>query len=210
MKSNAKHWDRIFARTEDDQLGWYEKEASATFKLLEKIQGWETATIFLPGAGTSGLIDELHSKGARLVLNDISGAALDRVRERLADRNENLEWLCQDIAEPLPPNSPPVDLWIDRAVLHFLTDEAAIQGYFRNLDTALKLDGHVLFAEFSTHGAEKCAGLTLHRYSVEELTDRLGSSFELIASFEHTYFNPSGDPRPYIYTLYKKTRQQGD
>ena len=103
MKSHAKHWDTIFARTEDDQLGWYEKEASATLKLLEKIHGWENASIFLPGAGTSGLIDELHAKGARLVLNDISSATL-----------------------------------------------------------------------------------------------------------EHTYFNPGGDPRPYIYTLYKKTKQQGD
>jgi len=210
MESTVKHWNGIFTRTEEDQLGWYEKESSATLKLLGEVQGWERSTVFLPGAGTSGLIDDLLFKGARLILNDISDAALDQVRERLANRRDGIEWICQDIAEPLPSDISEADIWIDRAVLHFLTDESAIQGYFRNLNTVLSPDGHALFAEFSTYGAEKCAGLTLHRYSVEELTERLGSSFELVASFEHTYFNPNGDPRPYIYALYKKTRQQVD
>jgi SAM-dependent methyltransferase len=204
MKSNAEHWDKIFDRTEDTQLGWYEKEATTTLELLGKIPAWESSLVFLPGAGTSGLIDDLLAKGARLVLNDISGAALDKVRKRLAGRNDGVEWLCQDIARPFPPDVPMVDIWIDRAVLHFLTDEEAIKGYFRNLNAVMKPGGHALFAEFSTSGAKKCAGLTLHRYSVDELTARLGTSFELLSSFEHTYFNPNGDPRPYIYALYKK------
>ena len=72
MKSTAVHWDRIFAGTEDCRLGWYEEESAPTLRLVEEIPGWQSSTTFLPGAGTSGLIEDLLSQGARLVLNDIS------------------------------------------------------------------------------------------------------------------------------------------
>ena len=68
----------------------------------------------------------------------------------------------------------------------------------------MKKGGYVIFAEFSKTGAPKCAGLTLHRYSIEELSEKLGSSFNLISHFEYTYTNPYGNPRPYVYALYKK------
>jgi hypothetical protein len=75
MKSSNKHWDTIFADTEDSKLGWYEKDASQTLELVNQIPEWEKSTIFLPGAGTSVLIEALLSKGSKLVLNDISISA---------------------------------------------------------------------------------------------------------------------------------------
>lgn len=204
MTSSAEHWDKIFNHTDDSRLGWHEKEATTTLRLIGKIPRWQSSRVFLSGAGTSVLIEDLLSKGARLVLNDISSAALKKVRERLEGRSDRLEWLCQDIAQPIHSSVPPVDIWVDRAVLHFLTDEEDIKGYFANLQALLRVGGHAVFAEFSENGAPKCAGLTLHRYSLEELSERLGPSFGLIAHFEHTYFNPNGDPRPYIYALYRR------
>ncbi len=204
MFSKSKHWDEIFSKTEDSKLGWYEKDTSQTFKLLHEIPDWEKATVFLPGAGTSILIDDLASRGSKLILNDISREALDRVRQRLQDDREHNLWLCQDIAQPIKQPLPEVDLWIDRAVLHFLTSEDDIKGYFDNLRSILKPGGHTMFAEFSTIGAPKCAGLTLHRYGIDELSKRLGSSFRIISHFDYTYTNPSGDPRPYIYALFKR------
>jgi len=205
VKSSAEHWDQIFVSTDDSRLGWYEEETSPTMTLIAGIPGWESSTVFLPGVGTSGLIEDLLSKGARLVLNDISDVALEKVRERLGDRSDRVEWLCQDIAQPIQATVTPADIWLDRAVLHFLTDAEAIKGYFRNLNSVLKVGGHAIFAEFSKNGAPKCAGLVLHRYSTEELSEKLGSSFELVSCFDHTYVNPNGDPRPYIYALYKRT-----
>ena len=204
MKSNAKHWNQIFDKTEDSRLGWYEDNAAPTLALMANIPEWKSPRIFLPGAGTSVLIDALLSKGARLILNDISSAALDRVKERLKDRRDAIHWLCQDISQPVPADVPAADIWIDRAVLHFLTDEDAIEGYFQNLKSVLRVGGHVVFAEFSEQGAPKCAGLTLHRYSIDALTERLGTAFELVSHFDHTYFNPNGDPRPYVYALYRR------
>ena len=204
MKSNSEHWDKIFSKTEDKKLGWYEKDTSQTFKLLHEIPDWEKAAVFLPGAGTSILIEDLISKGIKLILNDISNEALNQVRQRLQDKCEKIDWLCQDIAQPIKGPIPEVDIWIDRAVLHFLTNEYDIIGYFKNLKSILKLGGHAIFAEFSMIGAPKCAGLTLHRYSIDELSKKLGSAFKIVSHFEYTYINPFGDPRPYIYALFKR------
>ncbi|MBE9561677.1 MAG: methyltransferase domain-containing protein [Proteobacteria bacterium] len=201
MKYTGNHWDTIFSNTEYAKLGWYEKDISQTLKLLNKIPAWEKSTIFISGAGTSILIDELFAKGVKLVLNDISIEALNQVKNRLNDKAEQINWLCQNITQPIQDIM--VDIWIDRAVLHFLTEESDIKRYFKNVKSTLKPNGYAIFAEFSKVGASKCAGLTLQRYSVEELSERLGSSFQLISYFDYTYTNYRGEPRPYIYAMYK-------
>ncbi|MEW5802281.1 MAG: class I SAM-dependent methyltransferase [bacterium] len=206
MKSRSEHWDKIFSGTEDSKLGWYEKDPSKLFELLNLIPGWDNSTIFVPGVGTSLLIEGLLGKGTTLVLNDISIEAINRVKSRLGDRSKGIYYLCQDIAQPIQDAIPDIDIWIDRAVLHFLTDEDDIRGYFNNLKSILKVDSYAMFAEFSKTGASKCAGLTLHRYSIEELSERLGSSFTLMSHFNYIYINPNGDPRPYIYALFKREK----
>lgn len=204
MKSSSKPWNRIFHDTEDAQLGWYESDPAQTLRLLDQVPDWQNSTLFLPGVGTSVLIDVLLDAGAGLVLNDISQEALDHDKERLGDQANAIEWICQDIAQPLGINVPPIDIWIDRAVLHFLTDEGDIQGYFKNVLSKVRTGGRVLFAEYPLHGAAKCAGLDLHRYSLEELSERLGPDFTLVDHFDYTYTTPDGDPRPYIYALFKR------
>lgn len=205
MTSRAAHWNTIFSNKKDTELGWHENSAAQTLKFLDLLPQQEAMTVFLPGAGTSLLVDALYKKGYKLILNDISDVALSKLRQRIGE-NEQVMLLHHDIAQPLPDAiASAVDLWIDRAVLHFLCSEREIQGYFANLRSALRRGGHVLLAEFSTTGAQKCAGLELHRYSIEEMSLRLGNDFELIAAEEHIYVNPSGQPRPYIYGLFRTT-----
>ena len=203
MGTRNEHWNAIFSTKADSELGWYEKDISQTLKFIDLVPESESTTIFLSGAGTSVLVDELMNRGHKLILNDISDEALNKLRKRIGT-NAKLTWLHHDISKPLPRNIPQVHIWIDRAVLHFLLDESDIQGYFTNLQSAIHQGGYALLAEFSTTGAPKCAGLELHRYSIEEMTNHMGSDFELIKHEEYTYINPFGDERPYIYALYKK------
>ena len=203
MTTPNEHWNGIFSTKSDAELGWYEEDVSQTLKFLDHIPQSESTTIFLPGIGTSVLVDQLLAKGHQLILNDVSDQALDKLKKRIGT-NDRVTWLAHDISKPLPGHIPQVDFWIDRAVLHFLLDEVDIQGYFVNLHSAIRRGGYALLAEFSTCGAPKCAGLKLHRYAIEELTQRMGSEFELVQQEQYTYINPCGDPRPYIYALYKK------
>jgi SAM-dependent methyltransferase len=200
MSELAQHWDDLFARTDACALGWYESDPSQTLKWLEEVPaGGRT---FVAGAGTTGLVEALLARGDALVVNDISAMALAQVRDRLAV-DAAVEWVCQDVAKPLPENLVPVDLWVDRAVLHFLHHEEEILGYFANLRCLVRPGGHVLLAEFSSAGALKCAGLEVHRYSLEEMCRRM-DGFEMIGHEEYLFHNPKGDPRPYLYCLFRR------
>lgn len=202
MSDIQKHWDDIFIKKDGPELGWYEKDVSQTLKFLQNILT-DNSTIFIPGAGTSSIVEQIISENRTLILNDISSEALNKLKSRLGER-KNIHWLHHDISNPLPNNLPKVDVWIDRAVLHFLNEDKEIDIYFKNLTSSLKVGGYVLLAEFSTTGALKCAGLELHRYTVPEMQLRLGNAFSLIEAEEYVFINPFGDPRPYVYALFKK------
>ena len=204
MTTPNQHWNAIYSSKTDPELGWYERDVSQTLKFLDLIPEREIGIVFLPGAGTSVLVDELLAREYEVILNDISDEALRKLKNRIGVNKDKLTWLHHDISNPLPDGIPQADIWIDRAVLHFLLEEATIQGYFSNLHSAIRPGGYALLAEFSTTGAPKCAGLELHRYSVEEITERMGSEFVLIKHEDYTYINPFGDPRPYMYALYQK------
>ena len=203
MTTPNQHWNAIFAANTDPELGWYESEASQTLKFLDLIPQNQTARIFLPGAGTSVLVDALLSRGHKMILNDISDEALRKLKDRIGVNADRLTWLRHDISQPLPDGIPQADIWIDRAVLHFLLEDEDIHGYFSNLHAAIRHGGYVVLAEFSTTGAPRCAGLQLHRYSIEELTARMGADFELVTHEDYTFISPFGAPRPYIYALYR-------
>lgn len=209
MTRRDQHWNEVFASRREDALGWYEEDVTQTLRFLEPADPGPGTRVMLPGAGTSVLVDQLLGRGCDLILNDISDEALKRLAKRIG-QGDRLRWLHHDMSRPLPRDLPPVDLWIDRAVLHFLVAEADIHGYFANLHGLTAPGGHVLLAEFSSHGAEKCAGLDVHRYSLDEMTRRMGPGFELVASEEYTYTNPRGEPRPYLYALYQRHRTRPD
>jgi hypothetical protein len=199
-----EHWNNIFSTTKNTQLGWYEEDVSQTLKFLNLLQNKENLQIFLSGAGTSLLVDSLLEQGHKLVLNDISDEALSKLKTRIDKQADEQIWLHHDIGTTLPTTVPKVDLWIDRAVLHFLLEPAKVKQYFINLNASVKLGGHALLAEFSTTGAMQCAGLKVHRYSLDEMVEKMGGNFELVKSENHTYMNPFGDSRHYVYALFEK------
>lgn len=204
MKKLDQHWNKIFTTTDDTKLGWYEEDVSQTLKFFDLIEENEKSIIFIPGAGTSELVDRLLSNNRHLILNDISGQALKNLKLRIENKNSQFTIFHHDLSSPFPDSISKSDIWIDRAVLHFLLEENDINTYFDNLKNNLNHGGYVLFAEFSLIGSPKCAGLNLHRYSEKELNERLGSDFKLIKDEEYNYINPNGDSRPYIYALYKR------
>ncbi|MEC9413067.1 MAG: methyltransferase type 12 [Pseudomonadota bacterium] len=202
--SHSTHWDAIFNSTPESSLGWYEQDYSLTLSLLEKATTLVNKQVFIPGVGVSRIVDTLLDSGSQVIINDISLKAINHVLARVLSQGRMIEFYNQTISTPLTDLTNRIDIWLDRAVLHFLTDEYEQNGYLNNLNADLKVGGYALFAEFASHGAEKCAGLKIKRYSLESLTDFLGKQFELVDHLEHTYINPDGSPRPYLYALYKR------
>lgn len=197
------HWDQIFTDKPDETLGWYEQDVSYTLDFFPQGLLDKPRTIFIAGAGTSQLVDSLLTLGHRLVLNDISGEALDRLRQRIGNES-NIYWLPADMSQDLPNDIPPIDIWIDRAVLHFLINEKDIVQYFNHVHRLVKSNGYVLLAEFSESGAERCAGLPVRRYSLADMNQQMLSKFTLMKHAHYDYMTPAGGHRPYLYALYQR------
>ncbi|MCP4439761.1 MAG: class I SAM-dependent methyltransferase [Aureispira sp.] len=206
-KADSKvHWESVYDRTAVNKLGWYESVADQSMKLIDKANIDKAAQILNVGVGASTFIDLLLEKGYQnIIASDISAIALEQLKKRLGEKQKEVTWVVDDLTQPQKLSSlESVDVWHDRAVLHFFLKEEERQNYFQLLNQLVKIGGYAIIATFREGGAEKCSGLPIQQYTKELLEEKLGKDFELVESFEYTYINPGGSPRPYIYTLFKR------
>ncbi|RMF97139.1 MAG: methyltransferase domain-containing protein [Candidatus Schekmanbacteria bacterium] len=204
------HWNEVYSSKPVEKLGWYEPIPTQSLKLIKKCDIKRDEAIIDVGCGVSTLIHNLLSEGYRnIIATDISDIAISKLKKRLGNEfSSKVKWIIDDLSEPKKLlNLRNISLWHDRAVLHFLTDEEARKSYLEILTNAVKLSGYVIIAAFSLKGAKRCSGLDIKRYDERMLSEFLGNKFTLIDSFDYTHRMPSGDLRPYIYTLFQKDKE---
>jgi SAM-dependent methyltransferase len=202
-----EHWERVYQNNAIDRLGWYESSAEPSLNLIELCKLNQDAAILNVGAGATTLVDELVEIGYQnIIVNDISSEALKELKLRLGPEKSSLaHWIVDDLTDPAELKSlEQIDLWHDRAVLHFFNEEDEQDTYFNLLRKLVKVEGHVIIAAFNLQGAPKCSGLPVFRYDAKMLQDRLGKEFHLEETFNYTYTMPSGDTREYVYTLFRR------
>ena len=206
LRDRKKHWDRVYEKSESETLGWYEDYPAPSLNLIHQCNLDKSARILNIGAGDSKLVDNLVELGyTNILANDISTAALETLKSRLGSQSKKVTWIIDDITNPSELHSvEPVNLWHDRAVLHFFTEEKDRETYFKLLNRMVKPGGFAIIAAFNLQGAEKCSGLPVYRYNSEMLEKEMAGNFELTDSFDYTYTMPSGNTREYVYTLFRK------
>jgi len=200
------HWNTAYHNNKISNLGWYEENPEATLQLIQQCDFSKDARLLNVGVGASTLLDKLVLEGYKnIIANDLSSAALEKLKNRLGERGDGIQWIVDDLTKPDPLSEiEPIDLWNDRAVIHFFTEEKDQNTYFSLLKKLVKVNGYVIISVFNTEGAAMCSGLPVFRYNKEMLIEKLGPDFNLLESFNYTYTMPSGDTRPYIYTLFKR------
>ncbi len=202
-----KHWDNAY-NTASSNLGWYEDDTSSSIELIQKSDISKNSIIFNAGAGSSLLIGNLLDIGYKnLIVNDISSRALSYLKSQIGE-TKNIKYIIDDLTNPTHLNDiDMVDMWHDRAVLHFFIDPLKQKIYFDLLKDKIKVGGYAVFSEFAIGGASKCCGLDILNYSDQMFKERLGKDFKLLESKNHLYNHPSnGNTRKYIYTMYKRIR----
>lgn len=207
LSNSENHWNTVYESKDDAQLGWFESNPETTLDLIAKTTLAKDAKILNVGAGTTTLIDALLEEGyTNLLASDISEIAMQKLQERVSKKyTYNLECIVDDLTAPTKLNQlSNIDLWIDRAVLHFFLTEKEQKAYFDLIRETVSSKGYVLIAVFALDGAKKCSGLPLYRYNAEMLSEQLGSDFTLLEHFNHNYINPFGEGRPYIFTLFQR------
>ncbi|MDJ0644364.1 MAG: class I SAM-dependent methyltransferase [Flavobacteriaceae bacterium] len=201
-----KHWDEAYESKALHELGWYEKTSNVSLKLIQNLRLEKNAHILSVGAGASTLIDELLDAGySNITAIDISTIAMKLLKERLQQRAKNVSFLVDDLTKPKKLHLlEPVDLWQDRAMLHFLTKKEEQDSYFKSVNKLVKPGGYALIGIFSKEGAKKCSGLEIQQYDHRLLQEKIGNDFKLIKYLNYTHLTPSASPRPYIYTVFQR------
>jgi SAM-dependent methyltransferase len=214
LKNNIdfkEHWNKIYSQSELNKLGWYEESPKPSLELIKKCNLNKDAIILDVGSGTTILIKKLLKDGYNnIVASDISDVALQNAKGKLKQEEaEIVKWIVDDITNPhYLTEIEAIDLWHDRTVLHFLTEENQRKGYFSTLKKLVKIGGYVIIAVFSLEGAKKCSGLDVVNYNHTMISQFLGDEFELLNHFPYLYVQPSGGVRPYVYVLFKRKLRQ--
>jgi len=202
-----KHWDNAYEKSPTEKLGWFEEVPTLSLEFIAQCELEENAKIFIAGAGSSTLIDALLELDYKqLIANDISEEALNVLEKRVAiPHKKNLKCVADDLTNPtLLKEITDIDLWVDRAVVHFFLTTEEQETYYNLVQSNVKKGGFVLLAAFALDGAKKCCGLDVFRYNTKMFQDRLGADFKLVEEKNHTFINPYGDSRAYIYTLFQR------
>lgn len=208
-ESNLKsHWNETYIR-EIKTFGLYEKTPEPSLRLIKKSNINKNASILIVGTGVSTIIDELLKQNYKNVIaTDFSEIALEKVKQRLQKESSKVKWIVDDLTQSNKLcNMEQVDLWHDRAVLHFFNSKKEQDSYFNLLKKLVKKNGFVIIAPFNVHAAAECSGLPIYRFDQNMLQLKLGPDFELLDSFDYSYSTPSGENLNFVYTLFQRINE---
>jgi len=200
---NHTHWQSIYNEKDVTQVSWFQEHADTSLRIIQQYENNKNATIIDIGAGASPLVDDLLEAGyAKIEVLDISSQALAIAQKRLGDKQQKVTWRSVDILKAkLPAQS--YDVWHDRAVFHFLTNEADRTRYVEQVCHALKPNGKVIISTFGPDGPLKCSGLPIVRYDHDSLHSEFGSGFKLIEHGQEDHLTPDGSVQKFIYCFCK-------
>lgn len=196
------HWESVYSTKQTTEVSWFEAEPSTSLSLLENLlpQGGRIVDV---GGGASFLVDRLAAKGNwDITVLDIASAAIEHTRKRLGNAAAKVSWICEDVTTSTQLKK--YDVWHDRAVFHFLTNPLERQAYLDRLNESLGSGGYFIVATFAHDGPEKCSGLSVCRYSPEELASTLGHAFKLVTSNRYNHLTPTGNTQRFTVAVFQK------
>jgi ubiquinone/menaquinone biosynthesis C-methylase UbiE len=110
------------------------------------------------GAGCGAVSEEVLQAfpAARVTLQDYSQPMLNRARQRLADRSEQLSYVVCDLTDPSWPQQVggPFDLAVSAIALHNLRDPEKIFACYRAIHDLLEPGGYFLNCDRFVEGVE--------------------------------------------------------
>jgi 2-polyprenyl-3-methyl-5-hydroxy-6-metoxy-1,4-benzoquinol methylase len=203
MDSELKsHWEEVYSAKAETGISWYQNEPTLSLELIGAVAPVEGGRIIDVGGGASLLADRLlNLPFDGISVLDISETALGKARSRLGERAAGVEWLAADVTEVRDVGT--FDVWHDRAVFHFLTDEADRKKYVELARRTVPGGGHLIIATFAEDGPKKCSDLDVSRYNAESLRAEF-AGFSLVRHAAEMHTTPWGSPQAFIYGVFRR------
>ena len=120
--SRQQHWTSVYTTKGERDVSWFEASPAMSLQLIEAAGLTSETCVLDVGGGESRLVDALLERGVTCVaVLDVAPAALQRAQARLGDKAADVAWIQADVTSMWSWKD--VDIWHDRAVFHFLTDQ---------------------------------------------------------------------------------------
>jgi ubiquinone/menaquinone biosynthesis C-methylase UbiE len=194
--SSPEHWERRYQTAGATGVPWYQEHAATSIALMDAVGRMPEWAVLDVGGGASRLVDDLLASGQRdVTVLDVSATALNLARGRLDDPPE-VTWIAADLLTWRPDRQR--DLWHDRAVLHFLVDEAERATYVAQLRRAVRTGGAFVIGTFAEDGPTRCSGLPVRRYAASDLVDLLGE-VTVTETRQDVHSTPAGAAQPFTW-----------
>jgi SAM-dependent methyltransferase len=198
------HWDAIYRSKHAGQVSWFRPHLEASLALLELAGLSAQSRVIDVGAGASTLVVDLLARGVESITAvDLSVAALQAAKDRLGARAAKVHWIVGDVTKlDLPPSS--VDIWHDRAALHFLTNPADAAAYVRVASDAIADNGYAVIGGFASDGPEQCSGLPVVRRDPSQIAQLFGEHFTMLEAHREIHTTPRGSAQSFAYALLRR------
>ncbi|MBO6515540.1 MAG: class I SAM-dependent methyltransferase [Bacteroidia bacterium] len=198
-----QHWEHIYKTKPLHEVSWYQPTPEASLRLIINASKSKSDRIIDVGGGDSFLVDHLLDEGyTNLTVLDISKAAIERAKERLGSKSDQINWIVSDITQF--SSDAQYDIWHDRAAFHFLTEPYDVNRYQRTLHQHLSKNGHFIVGTFSENGPKKCSGINISQYSIEALKNMFGGTLELEDSCILDHETPFNTIQNFSFATFKK------
>ncbi|ULT24531.1 class I SAM-dependent methyltransferase [Sphingobacterium sp. E70] len=202
--NRKNHWENIYQTKASNETSWYQQTPQTSLDYLSACNIPTSAKIIDIGGGDSLLVDYLLDLGYKdITVLDISAKAIDRAKQRLADRADKVKWIVADIAYFMPTES--YDFWHDRAAFHFLTDEDDITSY---VETVKENKPRWYFGHryiFRTR-SQKCSGIEIKQYSETSLVNPFNVYFDKINCQIVDHRTPSDSIQNFVFCSFQKKK----
>lgn len=199
-----QHWERVYEQKDAQKVSWYRAHLDVSLDLLRQAGLGANSRVIDVGAGASTLVDDLLDLGVTdIVALDLSSASLDVARRRLGDRGASVTWLVADVTS-VELREGSIDLWHDRAALHFLTDDTSVRAYARVAAAAVAPGGFAIIGGFASDGPTQCSGLDVTRRDGNDVARIFAPDFTLIEERRELHATPAGSPQSFAYALLRR------
>jgi 2-polyprenyl-3-methyl-5-hydroxy-6-metoxy-1,4-benzoquinol methylase len=193
----ADHWQGVYAAKAETEVSWFQECPVASLRLIHAARLVPGQAVVDVGGGSSRLVDSLLDLGYRVAVLDLAEAALAKTKTRLGGRATAVDWIVADVTQWSPPMQ--FDLWHDRAVFHFLVDEADRRAYATVMAAAVRPGGQAVVATFGLDGPDRCSGLPVRRYGAGGMAAEFAPAFRLVESRCDRHLTPAGKPQSFQF-----------
>lgn len=180
-------------------MSWYEPHLATSLEWILEAAPSNACSIIDVGCGTSTPAHDLYVQGFRsMTLLDISPRAIAQSQDQLGTMAREIGWMTGNVTHCALPNAA-FDIWHDRAVFHFLTEQEERDSYVKQVASALKPSGQIIIATFAINGPRSCSGLPVSRYDRPSIEKQFGRAFRLVKSATVTHQTPAGVNQEFLY-----------